>query len=50
MKTTIKINGIVYTWEQVYKICGLCMEDWIHDPVGSNQYFLECLEKWEESK
>lgn len=24
MKTTIKINGIKYSWEQVYKISGLC--------------------------
>lgn len=50
MKTTIKINGIVYTWDDVYKISGLCAEDFLHDSEGSNAYFLECLEKWEDGK
>ena len=50
MKTTIKINGIVYTWDQIYKICGLCAEDFLFDSVGSWEHFLECLEKWEVAK
>lgn len=50
MKTTIKINGIIYTWDDVYKISGLCYEDWLHDSEGSNAWFIECLEKWEEGK
>lgn len=43
-------NGIKYNWGQVYKICGLCPEDFTHDNVGSWEHFLECLEKWEEGK
>jgi hypothetical protein len=46
----IKHNGISYTWEQVYKISGLVQEDFLHDSVGSWEWFLECLEKWEEGE
>lgn len=46
----IKHNGIKYNWEQVYKICGLCREDFTHDYIGSFEHFIECLDKWEEGK
>lgn len=44
----IKHKGVAYSWQQVYKICGLCSEDFLHDSVGSWEWFLECLEKWED--
>lgn len=37
-----------YSWASVYKICGLCREDFLFDSEGSNAYFLECLNKWED--
>ena len=43
-------NNEFYGWNAVYQICGLCMEDWVHDPTGSQQYFEECLNKWEAEK
>ena len=46
----IKHNGINYTWEQVYKISGLCSEDFLYDNEGSWKHFIQCLEKWEDGK
>ena len=43
-------NGIKYNWEQVYKICGLCKQDFDYDPTGSVAYFQECLTKWDDGK
>lgn len=43
-------NGIKYNWIKYIKICGLCKEDFLFDSEGSNIYFLECLEKWEDGK
>ena len=43
----IKHNGESYGWNAVYLISGLCAEDFLHDSVGSWEWFLECLEKWE---
>jgi len=33
-----------YYWSEVYKICGLCREDFMYDNSGSWSYFVECLE------
>ena len=44
----IKHKGVAYSWQLVYKICGLCKEDFLHDSAGSWEYFVECLEKWED--
>lgn len=43
-------NGVPLTWKEVYKICGLCAEDFLHDHVGSWENFIECLERWEDGK
>ena len=48
MKQGVFYNNEFYSWEQVYKVSGICMEDWLHDPIGSQQYFEECLLKWED--
>ena len=44
----IQHNGIKYSWQQVYKISGLCAEDFLHDSVGSWEHFIECVSKWED--
>ena len=44
----IQHNGIKYSWQQVYKICGLCTEDFTHDYSGSWGEFIKCLENWED--
>ena len=33
-----------YSWEDVYKISGLCAEDFTHDPTGSWAHFTKCVE------
>ena len=47
-KQGITYKGQFYNWQTIYQICGLCCEDWLHDPIGSQQYFEECLLKWED--
>lgn len=47
-KQGITYKGQFYNWNAVYKICGLCWEDFLYDSTGSWQYFEECLEKWED--
>lgn len=43
----IKHNGECYGWNAVYLISGLVQEDFLHDSVGSWEWFLECLGKSE---
>ena len=47
-RSGIIYNDQFYEWNAVYQICGLCCEDWVHDPIGSQQCFEECLLKWED--
>ena len=44
----INHKGVAYSWQLVYKICGLCKEDFLHDSEGSWEHFIRCLEKWED--
>lgn len=46
--TGIKHNGEHYSWDAVHLISGLVQEDFLHDSVGSWEWFLECLENWED--
>ena len=44
----ITVHGIAFTWEEVYKISGLCQDDFTYDSTGSWEYFIQCLERWED--
>ena len=44
----ISHSGEYYTWELVYKISGLCQDDFTYDSTGSWEYFIQCLERWED--
>ena len=46
----INHKGVACSWQQVYKISGLCSEDFLHDSEGSWEHFIRCLEKWEDGK
>ena len=44
------INGKWYSLSEIYRISGLCFEDFIHDNQGSFDWFMKCLEKFEDGQ
>lgn len=43
----IIMGGDFYNWSKVYKLCGLCSEDFLWDSEGSWKHFEECFNNFE---